>query len=76
MVSQYVILQIEAMCELTLAPLFRAQKLSLFTRVDVQLVLVQEPGVVKQLFAASTWHLGYKNELSIKQRLNSLYSHH
>lgn len=66
MVSQNVTLQIEATCELTLAPLFRAQKLFLFTRVDVQLVLVQEPGLVKHPFAAATWHLGYKNE-SIKQ---------
>lgn len=58
--SQYVTLQVEAAAELFIAPFSGAQQLSLYPTVDTQLMQAQEPGVVKQLFALSTRHLGYK----------------
>lgn len=58
MVSKYVTLQVEATSELSIAAFSGArQLLLLLPRVDMQLMLVQEPGVVKQLFALSAWHL-------------------
>lgn len=64
MVSQYVTLQVEATGEPFITPFSGAQQLSRLPRVDTQLMLVQEPGIVKQLFALSTWHPGYKDKLS------------
>lgn len=57
MVSQYMTLQVKATSEFLAAAFFGAQQHLLLPRVDMQLVLVQEPGVVKLLFALSTWHL-------------------
>lgn len=60
MVSQYVTLQVEATSEFLVAAFFGARQHPLLPRVGTQLVLVQEPGVVKLLFALSTWHLDWE----------------
>ncbi len=57
MVSQYVTLQVEATGELFITPFSGAQEFPLLPGVDALLMLVQEPGVVKELFARSTRHL-------------------
>lgn len=57
MVSQNVTLQVEATGELFTAPFSGARQLPPLPRVDTQLMLAQEPGVVEQLFALSTRHL-------------------
>ncbi len=56
-VTQNVTLQVEATSEFFSTPFSGARQLLPLPRVDTQLMLVQEPGVVKQLFARSTWHL-------------------
>lgn len=57
MVSQYVILQVEATSKLFATPFSGALKHPPLPRVDAQLMLAQEPGIVKLLFARSTWQL-------------------
>lgn len=57
MVSQYMTLQVEATSELFITPFPGARQLLSLPRVDTQLMLVQEPGIVKLLFALSTRHL-------------------
>lgn len=57
-VSVDVALQVEAARELSAAALPGARELPLLPRVDAQLVLVQEPGVVEQLLALVAWQLG------------------
>lgn len=58
MVSQYMTLQVEVTGELFTAPWSGARQLPLLLPgVDMQLVLAQEPGVVKQLLAVFTRHL-------------------
>lgn len=62
MVSQYVTLQIEATRENFITPFSGTHQLPLLpSRVDTQLMLAQEPGIAKQLFAFSTRHLDYKH---------------
>lgn len=61
MVSQYVTLQIEATSENFITPFSGTHQLPLLPRVDTQLMLAQEPGIAKQLFAFSTRHLDYKH---------------
>lgn len=64
MVSVHVTLQVEAARELFVAALLGAQELPLLPGVDAQLVLVQEPGVVKQLLAPFARHLGCRDRYS------------
>lgn len=61
MVSQYVTLQVEAASEPFITLFSGAQQLPLLPRVDTHLMLAQEPGIAKQLFALSTRHLDYKH---------------
>lgn len=62
-VSVNVALQVEAARELFAAALPGARELPLLPRVDAQLVLVQEPGVVEQLLALVARQLGCRGEL-------------
>lgn len=72
MVSVHVTLQVEVASELSGAALPGAQELPLLPRMDTPLVLVQEPGIIKQLFAPVTWHLGCRDRfLQLKAALNT-----
>lgn len=64
MVSLYVTVQVEAVGELFVAPFLGAQKLSPLIKMDAQLVLVHEPGVIKQLFTPLARHLGCRDKLA------------
>lgn len=64
MVSLYVTIQVEAVGELFVATFLGAQKLSPLTKVDTQLMLVHEPGVIKQLLTPLAWHLGCRDKLA------------
>lgn len=64
MVSQDMTLQVEETTELPVTPISGARQLSLLSWVDAQLMLVQEPGVVEQLFTLSARHLDYGDKLS------------
>lgn len=77
MVSLYVTLQVEAVGELFVAPFLGAQKLSPLTKVDAQLVLVHEPGVIKQLLTPLARHLGCREKLAhFKTRFKRLTPTH
>lgn len=65
MVCQNVTLQIEATSELLIASFSGAWQLPLLPRVDTQLMLVQKPSIVKQLFALSTRHLDWEQKPAI-----------
>lgn len=70
-VSMHVTLQVEVLSELFLAARLGAQELFLLPRMDTQLMPAQEPGVIKQLFALATRHLGCRNRiLQLKAGLN------
>lgn len=56
MVSTHVTLQVEVASELFVAALLGALEFPPL-RMDTQLMLVQEPGVIKQLFAPTARHL-------------------
>lgn len=72
-VSLYVTVQVEAVGELFVAPFLGAQKLSPLTKVDAQLVLVHEPGVIKQLLTPLARHLGCRDKLAhLKTRFKQL----
>lgn len=47
MVSMHVTLQVEEASELFVAALLGAQEFPLLPRMDTQLMLVQEPGIIK-----------------------------
>lgn len=66
MVSIYVTVQVEAESELFVAPFLGAQEPSLCPRMDTQLVLAQEPGVIKQLLTQSARHLGCRDKWPFK----------
>lgn len=60
MVSQNMTLQVEGTCELFVTTFLRARKHSLLSRVNMQLMLAQEPSVVKRLLAVATWQLDWE----------------
>lgn len=64
MVSLYVTVQVEAVGELFVAPFLGAQKPSPLAKVDAQLVLAHEPGVIKQLLTPLARHLGCRDKLA------------
>lgn len=77
MVSLYVTVQVEAVGELFVAPFLGAEKLSPLTKVDAQLVLVHEPGVIKQLLTPLARHLGWRDKLAhLKTRFKRLTPTH
>lgn len=74
MVSMYVTVQVEAESELFVAPFLGAQELLLCPRMDTQLVLAQEPGVIKQLLTPCARHLGCRDKRPFKNPVEAVKS--